>query len=200
MTAGGREPDRAGGGCDGGGDGHVRPNAGDSPTLVVGIGSGHGDDSIGWRVAEALLTRWPGRLRVGIPSTPIGLIDRLDGVERLFVCDAFVCEEDMDEAAGDSAGKIEAIDGGRCGLVRRWRWPDAAIGQTSFCGTHDLSLVAVLRLAESIRALPAEVHVIGIGIRAGDGGDQRLVDGLSPRLAAVFGKIVCEVMAEIGDA
>jgi Ni,Fe-hydrogenase maturation factor len=188
MTAFDRESDRPSGG--------VPAGVWEPRTLLVGIGSVHGDDSIGRRVAEAILARWPGRLRVTIPSTPIGLIDQLDGVERLFVCDAFVYEVDVD----DSAGEYEAVAGGRRGLVKRWRWPDAAIGQTSFRGTHDLSLVAVLRLAESIRALPAEVYVIGIGIRLGDGGDQRLVDGLTPRLVAEFDRIVDDVWAEIGDA
>jgi len=182
----------------------VLSDAYESTTLLVGIGSGHGDDAIGWRVAEAIAARLPAclpaRFRVAVPSTPIGLIDLLDGVERLYVCDAFVREDD----GVDSAGECEAIDAGRCGLVSRWRWPDAAIGQTSFCGTHDLSLVAVLRLAESIHALPAEVHVIGIRIEAGGEDERRMADGLSPELAAAFDQlvdqIVGEMMAEVGDA
>lgn len=204
MTARDRETDRRGGGSGGGDGGGVPPNACGSSTLLVGIGSGHGDDSIGWRVAQAILARWPGRFRVTIPSTPIGLIDQLDGVERLFVCDAFVREDDVDDSQSESAGECETTDVGRCGLVRRWRWPDAAIDQTSFSGTHDLSLVAVLRLAESIRRLPAEVHIIGIGIVVGseacDLEERRMDAGLSPKLAAVFDRVVGEVMAEIDDA
>jgi Ni,Fe-hydrogenase maturation factor len=188
-------------------------NAGDgdgqrceSTTLLVGIGSGHGDDSIGWRVAQAIGSRWPGRFRVEIPSTPIGLVDRLEGVERLFVCDAFVCAVDGD----DSTREDMRTYGGRWGSVRRWRWPDAAIDQTPFCGTHDFPLAAVLRLVESIGKLPAEVHVIGIDIGTGEGqgqcqGASDMVDASrgcewSPKLAGAFDQIVDRVMAEIADA
>src|SRR5688572_26163325 len=49
-------------------------------TLVVGIGSDHGDDRVGWLVADALQTRAPADVSVRHAKTPLDLLDWLDEI------------------------------------------------------------------------------------------------------------------------
>ena len=114
--------------------------------LFVGIGSPHGDDAAGWLVARQLAARAPASLEVRRAQTPVDLLDWLEGVETLDVCDAVACE-----AAP--------------GSVQRWRWPDPALEAARFSGSHDLSLSAALALAQQLGRLPRRVRVWGIAAR-----------------------------------
>ncbi len=114
--------------------------------LVVGIGSPHGDDRVGWEVARRIAAiageEWPVRCL----RSPVELLDLLDGVESLEICDAFV---------GDSTA----------GTVVCWQWPASEIEHAPFVGTHDLSLPAVISLAEKLKCLPPVVRIWGVGIK-----------------------------------
>ena len=109
--------------------------------MIVGLGSAHGDDQIGWRVAERLAARnadAPVSIRIG--CSPGELLDWLDGVDHLIVCDA-----------------CQGL--GAPGAIRRWRWPDAQFAAIFGSGSHDLGLAEVLALADQLRRLPKEVMV-----------------------------------------
>jgi hydrogenase maturation protease len=127
---------------------------------LVGVGSPHGDDHAGWWVAQRLAEVgprefWPGeigprdvgRRAVSIVSvaSPVDLLEYLEGVEQLHVCDAFV---------GD----------GPPGKLHRWHWPEPVIQQQRFIGSHDISLAATLTLAQNLGRLPDEVVVWGIDV------------------------------------
>ncbi len=133
-----------------------RTSTGSCRVRLIGVGSPHGDDRAGWSVAERLAELDPQKKEEALPmgrggvsivsvATPIDLLEYLDGVEQLQVCDAFV---------GD----------GPAGRLYRWLWPEAAIEQTRFVGSHDISLAAALQLAESLGLLPAQVVVWGIDV------------------------------------
>jgi hydrogenase maturation protease len=109
-------------------------------SLLVGLGSSYGDDRLGWHIAEILQGRQLSGLRVRLATSPLGILDWLDGVERLLICDA--CQ-----------------GGGRPGSTHRWRWPDEALAPVQFSGSHDLGLTTVLRLAEQLRQLPPRVTI-----------------------------------------
>jgi hydrogenase maturation protease len=110
-------------------------------TLIFGLGSAHGDDQLGWLVAERLAAEvsHPG-FAVRRGTSPCELLDLLDGLDRLIVCDA--CEPL-----------------GAPGTIHRWRWPDLPIARFHSSGSHDMSLVDALRLAEQLRVLPPIVTV-----------------------------------------
>ncbi|MGI9427921.1 MAG: hypothetical protein ACR2NM_04645, partial [Bythopirellula sp.] len=98
-------------------------------TLIVGIGSPHGDDQAGWLVAERLATDLDhDNIAVRKATSPVQLLDWLDSIDRLVVCDA--CR-----GLGD------------VGELRRWLWPSPELADGSWSGTHDFSLIAVLQLA-----------------------------------------------------
>lgn len=117
-------------------------------TLVVGLGSSHGEDQAGWLVADQL-ARLAGRpdslpdCTVRRALIPLDLLDWLGGVERLVLCDA-----------------CEAID--EPGRLHRWTWPDPAIAGCRSLTSHDFDLSNVLQMAAVLGQLPREVTIWGI--------------------------------------
>lgn len=142
----------------------------DTETLIVGIGSAHGDDQIGWRVAERI-EQGIGQAgaRVRKARSPVELMDWLDGVQRLVICDA-----------------CRGL--GRVGQVQRWTWPAQNVVGATWSGTHDLPLPAVLQLAERLGRLPPEVIIWSM--EAGPAGQ---FQELSPAAAAALPEMVRRV-------
>jgi hydrogenase maturation protease len=125
--------------------------------LFVGIGSPHGDDQAGWTIAEGLLqdVDSSGDIIVRRASVPLDLIDWLDGIDCLHVCDA--CQGDAPP-----------------GTLHRWEYKAATPaasdrqreprGRECFAslrstGSHDFGLIAVLELADRLGRLPSQVVV-----------------------------------------
>jgi len=108
--------------------------------LLVGIGSPFGDDRLGWIVAEEIRRRGLTTAQVRCARAPADLLDWLDRVERLVICDA--CH-------GDFAG----------GAWRRIEWPSPEVDRLAFVGTHDMSLTATLELAQQLGRLPERTTI-----------------------------------------
>ena len=143
-------------------------------TLVVGIGSPHGDDQAGWLVVDRLLNRWRGTsIDVRKASSPMQLLNWLDGKEKLIVCDA--CRGP-----------------GSPGEVSRYDWPDHALMEVTWSGTHDLPLPAVLELGQRLGKLPPSVVIWCLGAATG-----RPLEQLSSPAAAGLPNVVSEVLREL---
>ena len=138
-------------------------------TLIIGIGSPNADDQAGLRIAERLAVRAPTGATVRIADSPARLLDWLDGFDALVVCDAF-----------HSADAV--------GTIRQWRWPADEIENSRFSGSHDMSLAAVLALAERLDRLPSDVTIFGIAIS-----DVRPIDELSPAVAEAIDEVVNQI-------
>jgi len=125
--------------------------------LFVGIGSPQGDDQVGWMIAEGLLQDVDSSENIVVrrASVPLDLMDWLDGIDCLHVCDA--CQ-------GASPP----------GTLRRWdytattpapgdrqREPRSrpAFASLRSTGSHDFGLIAVLDLADRLGRLPSQVVV-----------------------------------------
>jgi hydrogenase maturation protease len=135
-------------------------------SLLVGIGSPHGDDRVGWEVVRHVAQVLGDSVAVRCLRTPADLFDLLPGIETLDICDAL---------ASDAA----------VGSVCCWRWPAPEIERAPFSGSHDLSLPAVLALAETLGRLPAHVRIWGIGVKPGGA-----LGSLSAAAAAVVPRVV----------
>lgn len=113
--------------------------------LIVGIGSHHGDDRFGWLVAELLTKQITerdliGQVAVRLAQSPSELLDWLDGVERLVICDAY-------------------RDAARGGTILHWNWPSEDVDRASFGGTHDLGLPEALDLVAKLGRLPKQTEI-----------------------------------------
>ncbi len=113
---------------------------------IVGIGSPHGNDSIGWLLIERL------RRRIGLEAemqaaTPAELTELACGCDRLIVVDA---------------ARVDLP----AGRVLRLAWPDPRIFTSVSRSTHSLGVADALRLAEVLGRLPP--RVILLCVSAGD--------------------------------
>lgn len=115
--------------------------ANDSATFIAGIGSPHGDDRIGWLVAEQLRDfAISHRFCLQLVKSPVDLLDWLEGIDRLVICDA--CR---------GLGAV--------GEIGRWKWPAPDISQVATSGTHNFALPMVLGMAEKLGRLPNDVVI-----------------------------------------
>ena len=155
--------------------------------LVVGIGSPHGDDAIGWLITQgleqqSLATRsvdFHGRAVFRPLRTPLDLVDLLDGTKdkdrptRLVVIDAVVSPMPM-------------------GHLHVWVWPQIGWEMRRASGSHDIPLADALAIAERLGRLPPRVEILGINV-----GDAPTTPqfGLSHGLRSLLPTIANEVAA-----
>ena len=112
-------------------------------SLIVGLGSPHGDDQIGWSAIDLLLPRLPAEISAVKLRGPIELLECLNGHDAAIVIDA-------------------ATPSGRPGLIRSFIWPDPELAECPFLSSHGLGLVEALQLAQVLGRLPRSmiVHTI----------------------------------------
>ncbi len=151
----------------------IRP----SETLVVGVGSPHGADRVGWSVTERLVPRVTSLAVVRAVADPTEILDWLDGVRTLHICDA--CQLS-----------------GAVGGVHRWRWPDvpASVGEAAW-SSHGVTLGQTLALASALGTLPELVTIWGIEIASA-----KTAEPLSADLALVAMAVAEQIAGEIRDA
>jgi hydrogenase maturation protease len=125
----------------------------DQRPLIVGLGSHHADDAVGWLVAEELGRRIGDAAAIRLARCPTDVLDWLPSVKRLMICDG--CR-----------------GSGPPGAVRCWNWPFTA-PEVNWSGTHDVGLFEVLALAERLGTLPREVCIWTVEVQH-TGADQSL--------------------------
>jgi hydrogenase maturation protease len=145
--------------------------------LIAGLGSPHGDDQAGWLVVEKLAIECQDDpdIMVRRASIPLDLLDWMEGVDVLHICDACEATEsqvklhrieyraETDELA--SQGR-EAADSSTVNAVNQGtNIPRSPLNLHSLRsrGTHDFGLPEVLRLAEATNLLPERVIIWAIG-------------------------------------
>ena len=169
-------------------------------TLVVGLGSNHGDDQAGWLVTEMLK-----ELRSDSDSfisrrgrVPLDLLDWLDGVEILHICDA--CEISQVDKPSGSTRMLEYLRG-QNGRLADSTAPENTVtaARIRTRGSHDFELPAVLQLAEQLGKLPDHVFLWAIpGSRFRPGDEISSETRLAVRIAAeqllhaIRGNSACE--------
>lgn len=117
-----------------------------SEILVVGVGSHHGDDALGWRVAERVAELAGPSVCVRCAISPAHLLDWLANVTVLHVIDTCLADN-------------------RPGRVHRRRWPDLPVEiATPPSSSHDFGLAQVLALAERLGMLPSRTIVWAVEV------------------------------------
>lgn len=160
----------------------------DAATLVIGLGTPHGDDAVGLVLGQQL-EAWAanqGRtwVRVRVLPTPLGILDSLDSLDssdrfaRLIVLDACVSERPI-------------------GHLARSSWPHDAWETARCTGSHDLALPDVLKLAGQLGRLPRSITILGITIAppssaAGFG----LSATLHAAMPGLLRQVRCEIMRD----
>jgi len=112
-------------------------------SLVVGLGSPHGDDQLGWVVVDRLRPRLPAGITADKVHGGLELLECLEGHEAAVVIDA-------------------AAPAGRPGTIRSFAWPSTKLAHCGPWSTHGLGLVQALQLAETLGRLPQRVNIYTI--------------------------------------
>ena len=110
---------------------------------VVGVGSPHGDDRVGWRLVEDLAASAAAGVEAVAVAQPLGLLDHLDGCSVLIVVDA--CR------AGRAAGSVLVL-----------AWPEDRPEFEGSGSTHGLDLAMALEMAGVLGRLPPSVLLFAV--------------------------------------
>jgi hydrogenase maturation protease len=154
-------------------------------TLFAGIGSPHGDDQVGWRVADALRETVPDGVEIRQAAVPLDVLHWMEDIEALYLCDA--CR-----------------GGGAPGNLVRWEMHEEMTNAGEFLGvparlrstgSHAFGLTAVLELAAHLGTLPRHVVVWGV-----EGGCFAPGDVLSPEIERRLTEIATTIGSELSDA
>ena len=145
----------------------------DSTTLVVGVGSAHGDDQAGWNLIDELNARADLMVNTRKLSVPHGLLDCLEGTKTLHIVDA--CHSDsivqrfnLTEPSETNPTQF---------AVHCFSDPDirietiAEIPVTRSVGSHQLDLPQVIELGMTLDRLPPQVilwALAGVNFHPGD--------------------------------
>jgi hydrogenase maturation protease len=140
--------------------------------MVIGLGSNHGDDRIGWEVVAQLQAMRLARIQTYCTSDPLTIVDVSTNCSLLIVIDACL--------GTDSPG-----------TVHRLVWPDSRLTATEGVSSHGVGLVAALRLAEALGKLPPRVIVFAIEADSGEPGSM-----LNPLVEAAIPDVVAMILAE----
>jgi hydrogenase maturation protease len=142
---------------------------------IVGIGSPHGDDQVGWRLVHELSNLEQPGFSAHAVSSPIDLLDRMDDCDALIVIDA--CD------AGHPPGTV---------FVREWPAVLEGERQTS---SHALGVDSTLHLAKSLGKLPPRVLLFGVQASRCEPSDD-----MSPALRESWSDIVAQLHELISGA
>lgn len=108
-------------------------------TSVIGIGSAHGQDAIGWRVLERLSRSGMEEVAWIAARSPSEILDRCEEVDALHLIDACI---------GPDSGRLH-----------RLQWPDDRIVALRWSSTHGIDIPGALQLASELGMLPASVTI-----------------------------------------
>lgn len=140
---------------------------------VFGIGSPHGDDCLGWQVADALRGRVPPGVRVEAVADPFALLEVPASCRLLVIVDA--CR-----------------GSGEPGTIRRLVWPDLRLDANRLVSSHAWGVCEALLLAERLGRLPPRVVVLTVEASPGWPGTT-----LSEPVARAIPELVRWVLAEV---
>jgi hydrogenase maturation protease len=106
---------------------------------VIGIGSAHGQDAIGWRIVECLSRLEITDVACTLARSPSEILDRCGEVDALYLVDACI---------GPNSGRLH-----------RLQWPDEQLVALRWTSTHGVDIPGALQLATELGILPASVTI-----------------------------------------
>jgi hydrogenase maturation protease len=142
-------------------------------SLVVGVGSPHGDDQLGWLAVDRLCPLLPSGYAVHKVQGGLDLLDCLEGHEAAIIIDA-------------------AAPAGQPGRLRSFTWPCPELASFAQWSTHGVGLVEAFQLAESLGWLPRRVKIHTIEAQDGSPGAP-LSKALARPLDSVVEAVLCDV-------
>jgi Ni,Fe-hydrogenase maturation factor len=143
-------------------------------TLIVGIGSPHGDDQAGWKVIERLEPlqwQWPS-VELRQATVPHDLIDWLEGKATLHLIDGCICNGHVSDGDNLPYQRFEWVEDA-IDLESSLRFEDTEQRPLATTvlerrielrsgGSHQIDALSVLELAACLHRLPKQVVIWAI--------------------------------------
>ena len=142
--------------------------------LIVGLGSHHGDDQAGWLVLDRLRERGYPATRLARLQHPADLLDVIDAEQCLMpttvtpttVVPPLRRRDFREIRSAERPGYSRAlvicdacVGGDPPGTIRSFRWPTDKLVYQRPSGSHDLSLVDVMKIGQRLHCLPEAVQI-----------------------------------------
>jgi hydrogenase maturation protease len=144
--------------------------------LVIGVGSPHGDDAVGWRVVEQLAAFVPSTVQAIAVREPTQLLPHLVHAERVWIVDG-------------SRG------GGRTGAITRIEWNAGCLLGDSRASSHGYGVDNVLRLSSALGYLARSVVIYAIELS-----ETQPATPLTSEVAAAVTEVTQRILAEISTS
>jgi hydrogenase maturation protease len=145
-------------------------------SVVLGVGSPHGDDRLGWLALEMIRQRLPVPAVTHRVGGALDLLDYIEGHDDAFIIDALA-------------------PAGAPGAIRVFSWPCPEAGLPSLVSSHGLGVIESLRLAETLGKLPRHVRLYTIEAR-----DTSPAEFVSSEVAEALEGLVPTVLRDIATA
>jgi hydrogenase maturation protease len=142
-------------------------------SLILGLGSPHGDDQLGWVAIDRMRPRLPAGTYAHKIRGGFDLIEYLEGHDTAVVIDA-------------------ASPAGRPGSIRSFTWPCPELVHCILLSSHGLGLVEAIQLTEALGRLPQHLKIYTIEARDTSPGaplDDEIARQLDVLVEYVFGGI-----------
>jgi hydrogenase maturation protease len=143
--------------------------------LIVGVGSPHGDDAVGWLALDRLREKVDSSVRLVPLREPVDMTFHLVGCRRLWILDG--CRS-----------------GSPAGSVFRLVWPDQRVQFTTSPSSHGVNIDTALRLSEALGRLPSSVVIFTVELA-----DSQPGAPVAAEVAAALSTIEDRVLAELDD-
>ncbi len=156
--------------------------------LFVGVGSPHGDDQVGWQIADELGTRVAEHHHISVrkAAVPMDILDWLEGCDELHLCDAAMNDDPIGTVRRLQSEFGQAPDAG---------WSTGVAALSSSSGSHDFGLAATLDLAAKLTKLPPCVVVHAVSAHHFQPGDV-----ISNALFRLVPTIASQIIDELTNA
>jgi len=155
-----------------------------SAVRVIGVGSPHGDDWLGWELAERLRTSealagWHERIAISLHDRPgAALLQAWQGTGLVILLDAV--------RSGAEPGRVHRFDAAQLAAQPR---------QLS---THGFGVAEAVQLAAALDALPDRLQFFGVEIDPANT-EMRLSDAVDAALPALVEEIEALVLSALQD-
>jgi hydrogenase maturation protease len=142
---------------------------------VIGIGSSHGVDQVGWLVCDRLQATVNGEnVDWKWCRTPTQLPQLIQDCAAVVIIDAILSEH--------STGQVICL-----------AWPLQQNHYQSVCSSHAINVIEALQLAETLEQLPSHTYLLGLTVTSRDENATSVVDNAIPQIEHELTRIVDRV-------
>ena len=149
-------------------------------SCVVGVGSPHGNDAVGWRVADELRASVSESVEVFQVREPTQLLSLPGNYTRVWIVDA--CRSSQPP-----------------GTISHIAWPNDQIGRNWALSGHGVNLAEVLELGTTLGRLPDEtiLYTVDIG-DAPSAADREFCPEVNAAVKVLVDQLSDEIVAKVG--